>query len=127
MKEILKYKIGYFQKCYDDYQVCFDISDQEWTDKVKKEFNIISSPTKMIYSIVHKGKEIISLSLKELCEIKKNTGEEDFLRFYFNQERDLWEYFQDKNVINNIKDYIEEIINVLMSYSVTSLDRQELQ
>jgi len=107
----LKNKILKFQKIFMDHIEHND--DNEYDIFEIKEF-----PGKLKYSIFKEGKDLLSLSLKDLLELRSRTGEEPFIRFYFlKTDKDIWEYFEDKN-INNLNDYKEGIIGALMSYSL---------
>jgi len=89
-------------------------------DEDDPEFKIIGSPKELKYIIKYKDKNIFSLSIIDLKELKNRTGEEPFIRFYFlKSDRDVWEYFEDKNIAQEIENYSNDIVSALMSYSLS--------
>ena len=115
--EELKNKMMKFQDIYDKI-----FQREKEGEHCRGKFEIRGDSKQQKYDIYLEEKIVLSLSIEDLNLLEKATGEEPFIRYYFYNDKNtcdknVWEYFQDKNISNKDSQYKKEIINSLMSYA----------
>ena len=104
----LAQKISQFQGLWHS-----DLSDRSNEER----FSLENDGKHLRYWICEDGKRVMSLTIMDLHELRKRTGEEPFIRFYLNGDREIWEYFGDKDIVDHPEKYVDKIVGALISYS----------